>query len=359
MSEMLIKIGRLMSKNDMAVLDAAIREMLAPVNSSSQPNLGTLALRLRNIELMSLNIKYFGFELARRLADQIPPRSGTVYAPVGLASKPSTQADLESDWAAHWCAELRVPVAFHRKLWEFVYCLQALAENGMLEPGLRGVGFGCGEEPLASYLAARGVLTTVTDLSADDSAAAGWRSTHQHLAAIEGAYKPYLVDRAVFDRSVSYRSVDMNAIPADLRDFDFCWSICALEHLGSIQKGMDFIANSLDALKPGGLAVHTTEFNFLDDGATLDNWPTVLPQRRHFEALARRLASQGHRVAPLDFDVGSKPLDRFIDIPPYPSDPGLKLERMSGENDSAHLKLAIDGFASTCFGLIIRKADAT
>ena len=176
MSEMLIKIGRLMSKNDMAVLDAAIREMLAPVNSSSQPNLGTLALRLRNIELMSLNIKYFGFELARRLADQIPPRSGTVYAPVGLASKPSTQADLESDWAAHWCAELRVPVAFHRKLWEFVYCLQALAENGMLEPGHRGVGFGCGEEPLASYLAARGVLTTVTDLSADDSAAAGWRS---------------------------------------------------------------------------------------------------------------------------------------------------------------------------------------
>lgn len=345
--------------HDAAVLDAALREMLAPVNASSQPNLGALALRLRNIELMSLNIKYFGFELARRLADEIPPRTGTAYAPVGLACKPSTQADLESDWAAHWCAELRVPVTFHRKLWEFVYCLQALAENGMLEAGLRGVGFGCGEEPLASYLAARDVLTTVTDLSVDDSAAAGWRSTHQHLAALEGAYKPYLIDRPAFERCVSYRSVDMNAIPADLRGFDFCWSICALEHLGSIQKGMDFIVNSLEVLKPGGLAVHTTEFNFLESETTLDNWPTVLPQQRHFEALARRLSALGHRVAPMDFDVGSKPLDRFIDIPPYPADPGGKLERMNGENDSAHLKLAIDGFASTCFGLIIRKAGAT
>jgi hypothetical protein len=94
----------------------------------------------------------------------------------------------------------------------------------------------------------------------------------------------------------------------------------------------------------------------MDDVATLDNWPTVLPQRRHFEALAAKLGKSGHVVATLDFDVGSSPLDRFIDIPPYPGDPGGKLERMGGQHANAHLKLAIDGFASTCFGLIVRRS---
>ncbi len=55
-------------------------------------------------------------------------------------------------------------------------------------------------------------------------------------------------------------------------------------------------------LKPGGLAVHTTEFNFLDEEHTIDNWPTVLYQRAHFERLAEALRADGHRVAPLDFD---------------------------------------------------------
>jgi len=30
-------------------------------------------------------------------------------------------------------------------------------------------------------------------------------------------------------------------LPADLTGFDFCWSICALEHLGTIAQGLDFI----------------------------------------------------------------------------------------------------------------------
>jgi hypothetical protein len=70
-------------------------------------------------------------------------------------------------------------------------------------------------------------------------------------------------------------------------------------------------------MTPDFVAVHTTEFNFLADEYTIDDWPTVLFQKKHFRALAKRLESLGHRVAPLDFDYGSKPLDKFIDIPPY------------------------------------------
>jgi len=333
-----------------------LERMIAPTNALSQPNLTSLALKLKNLDLISLNLKFFGFELANRLASSLPSCAGSPFRSAGLTSKPCTQADIESDWAAHWFGQLKIPRIYHRKLWELAFCLQALAENDMLRPGRRGLGFGCGEEPIASYLAAHGVYTTITDLAPDEAAAFGWRNTNQHLSETSTAFRPHLVDRERFDRHVSMRFVDMNAIPADLTGYDFCWSICALEHLGTIAKGMAFVENSLATLKPGGMAIHTTEFNFLDQKTTLDNWPTVLPQRRHFEELAERLRANGHIVAPLDFDVGARPLDRFIDIPPYPGDPGGRLELFNAQFESAHLKLSIDGFASTCFGLIIKKS---
>ncbi|MCB1539596.1 MAG: methyltransferase type 11 [Rhodoblastus sp.] len=333
-----------------------LENLIAPTNEFSQPNLTALALKLKNLDIISLNLKFFGFELARRLASSLPSCVGSPFKAVGLTSKACIQADIESDWAAHWFGQLQIPRLYHRKLWELAFCLQCLAEHDMLQPGRRGLGFGCGEEPIASYLAAHGVETTITDLPPEDAAASGWRDTYQHLSQASTAFRPHLVDREKFDQNVSIRFVDMNAIPADLLGYDFCWSICALEHLGTIAKGMTFVENSLATLKPGGVAVHTTEFNFLSQDATLDNWPTVLPQRRHFEELAERLRNKGHFVAPLDFDVGVRPLDRFIDIPPYPGDPGGRLELLNGHHECAHLKLSIDGFASTCFGLVIKKA---
>ena len=46
-------------------------------------------------------------------------------------------------------------------------------------------------------------------------------------------------------RRVSFRAVDMNTIAADLTDFDFCWSSCCFEHLGSIDHGLQFIHNTM------------------------------------------------------------------------------------------------------------------
>lgn len=338
---------------DPAAVEALIAGLLGPIDPASRPNLGALALRLKSLDALALNVKFFGYEIARRLAADLAPRQGVAYAPVGLGCKPCTQADLEADWTAHWCAALRIPVVFHRKVWEYAYTLQALAEAGALRPGARALGFGCGEEPIASLLAARGLHVTVTDLAAAGDDASAWRRTGQHLGGREAAFRPEIVDRAAFEARVEHRAVDMNAIPPDLAGYDAVWSICALEHLGSIARGMEFVENAMAALRPGGIAVHTTEFNFLDDERTVDHWPTVLPQRRHFTALAARLGALGHAVAPLDFDVGGRPMDRFVDVPPFPGD-GV-LERMGAAGDCRHLKLAIDGFASTCFGLIVRK----
>lgn len=325
------------------------------LNEDGSPNLGRLNLAVRNGDLVNLNLKFFGYELARQLVASLPVREGTMARHVGLACKPSTQLDMESDWVAHWLAELGVPLVFHRKLWELAYLLQALHEHGCLAPGARGLGFGVGEEPVPSYLAARGVAVTITDLDPAAAQASGWADTNQHAASHDQAYREHLVDRAAFDRLVGFRVADMNAIPADLSGYDFCWSICALEHLGSIERGLAFIENAMATVRPGGVAVHTTEFNIDPRGRTIDNWPTVLFKREHFLMLADRLRAAGHDVAPMDFDIGDKPMDRFIDLPPWSHD--MPDEWQAWHGQGAHLKVAFDGFASTCFGLVIRKAS--
>jgi 2-polyprenyl-3-methyl-5-hydroxy-6-metoxy-1,4-benzoquinol methylase len=331
-----------------------LARMLALVDEQSHPNLNELWVLLRDLNNTRLTIKFFGYELGRTLAEALPPPTGQLPRHVGLRSKPSTQEDLESDWAAYWLGELKLARIFHRKLWELAYVLQAIYENGHLHSGARGLGFGCGQEPLPSYFASHGLDITVTDLDPGESAARGWIDTDQHTSSIAMVYQGHLVSREQFDRHVSLRYVDMNAIPSDLRGYDFCWSICALEHVGSIRKGLDFIENSLQTLRPGGIAVHTTEFNFLNDEQTIDDWVTVLFQKRHFRELAERLERQGHYVAPLDFDAGDKPLDKFIDLPPYNYD-WTAYQRDIWKGPIHQIKLSFDGFACTCFGIIIRK----
>jgi len=337
-------------------LNARLEELLKLLGPESQPNLTALTHRLRDLNNLALTVKFFGYELARVMASSLPLPHATAPFAVGLHSKASTQADLESDWAAYWLAELKIPRIYHRKLWEFAYVLQALWERDMMGPGRRGLGFGCGQEPIPSYLASRDMRITVTDISPDTAQSTGWMDSGQHSTTMEALYMPHLVDRERFDRNVALRYVDMNAIPRNLTEYDFCWSICALEHLGSIGAGLAFIRNSLATLRAGGVAVHTTEFNFLDDESTIDNWPTVLFQRRHFSELADELRRAGHDVAELDFRVGDRPLDKFIDVPPFGHDLAQTVRDEWGQSP-AHLKISIDGFASTCFGLIVRKRN--
>lgn len=328
-----------------------LRALVGEPERADPQALDDLAQRLRLVEL---NVKAFGYDLARRLTAAFPPAEshGPVHA--GLKSKPATQADIESEWARHWIAELRTPIVYHRKIWELAYVLQAIWEHGHMEPGQKGLGFGCGTEPIPSLLAARGVAATVTDLPREEAQAKGWVATKQHASGPDEAFHPHLVDRTTFDRLVELRTADMNALPESLRGYDFCWSVCALEHLGSIERGLAFVQASLATLRPGGLSVHTCEFNIAPDGPTLDNISTVLPQRRHIEDLAGRLRAQGHEVAELEFDFGGRPLDGFIDVAPFSHELPPELGRWIGE--PLHLKVGFHGFVTTCFGLIVTKA---
>jgi hypothetical protein len=330
-----------------------MRALMAILNDQSQPNMNALVEATRNLDFLALNVKAMGYELAHQLGKTLrrdpPPEPGMAH----LGTKLCTQADIESDWFAYWCDKLRMHPIYHRKLWEFAYLLQVLHETGMLRAGLKGLGFGCGSEPMASYFASLGMRAHITDLPPDDARSAGWAINNEHAPNLLHAHHASLVDRETFLRQVTYQNVDMNDIPADLVGYDFCWSICALEHLGSIKQGLTFIENSLDTLRLGGVAIHTAEFNLNPDGPTIDNWITVLFQRRHIEALAERLERQGHKVAAMNFDPGNGVLDRFIDLPPWHDSTQGMLS--AGLGQPLHLKVAADGFACTCIGIVVRK----
>ena len=235
--------------------------------------------------------------------------------------------------------ELRETPRLHRKQWEFVYIMQVLSHMGMLTPGRRGLGFGVGNEPLPAAMAARGCEIVATDCDYEQAKAAGWVSTDQHTT---GAVNDRgICDAVAFAERVRFRVVDMNAIPEDLLNFNFTWSSCALEHLGSIANGLRFIKQSLRPLVSGGIAVHTTEFNCYSNKQTIDNEGTVLFRRRDIERLASELSAEGHQIR-LNFELGSSPIDTHIDVAPY--------------SENRHLKLLIGRFASTSYGLMIQKA---
>ncbi|MBP0493389.1 methyltransferase domain-containing protein [Roseomonas sp. SG15] len=309
----------------------------------------------RNADLAAWNTKVMGSAMASQfyeagLAGRLAPLPPDP-VDTGYGGRLCRQEDIESQWLRHWCGQIGFVPLYHRKVWEDCYALQALYERGMMMPGRRGLGFAVGAEWLPSFLAARGVEVLATDIDADDLRARNWIQTDQHGGRVETIFKPGLIDMESFNERVSMRAVDMNEIPADLHGgFDFLWSICSLEHCGSIRQGLDFVVEAMKCLRPGGVAVHTTEFNMDPDGPTIEEGGTVLFQRRHIEELEARLALAGHRMLPMDFGTGTGILDQFVDLPPYPgNDAPLAIP------EAPHLRLSIQGLVSTSIGFIVEK----
>ena len=104
---------------------------------------------------------------------------------------------------------------------------------------------------------------------------------------------------------------------------------------------------AMRCLRPGAVAVHTTELDLDPTGEDLARGPTVAYRHRHLERLARSLAARGHRMLPLDEAPAEGAFDRLIDLPPYapPGGPG---------SDAPHLRLALDGRPVTSVGLVLR-----
>lgn len=265
-----------------------------------------------------------------------------------LKSESCRQDRLETAAFRKWAKELMLPFWYHRKLWEFCYICQALAERGKLAPGMRGLGFAVGQESLPALFARYGCEVVATDLGAADEAtsdvANSWAKGGQHAASLDALNKRGLCPPDEFARLVTFRPVDMNHVPDDLRGFDFLWSACAIEHVGSLELSKQAVLNMMRCLKPGGVAVHTTEFNVLSNTDTIEKGWTVAWRRKDLQEVAEKLHQAGHRMEVLDLSPGHGFADHVIDEPPY--------------KGNIHLKLRLEGVVSTSTGLIIEAGGA-
>lgn len=265
-------------------------------------------------------------------------------AVVPFSSSLCHQAHFALDQYRFWAAQLKESPKYQRKQWEFVYIAQSLYERGLLVPGKRGLVFGAGQEQLPALFASFGARILATDQAAEDAEESGWSATSQHTFDLSALNQRGICTDRMFSELVSFRAVDMNDIPADLNEqFDFCWSACALEHLGSLDHGLRFIENSLRTLRPGGVAVHTTEFNLSSNDETMETQHCCYYRRRDMEALEQRLSSAGHGIAPIDWAIGEGFAERVIDLPPF-----------AGRGEP-HIRLRVDAFDTTSVGLIITK----
>lgn len=303
---------------------------------------------LRGLDRMKVNQAL----LARRLADlqvRLDGSPGEDDTPVdsrfppGIRSRICTEEQFHHRWYESWCERLGEEPRINRKQWEHVYIARCATATGVVAPGARALGFGVGHEPLVAHFAGAAMEVVATDLDPHDEGSMVWHNTGQHASSLDPLRRPELCDETRFDQLVTWRPVDMRAIPGDLSGFDLCWSSCCFEHLGSLEAGVEFVEASLATLRPGGLAVHTTEFNLSSNGATIETGSVVLYRRRDLEALVDRLEAEGHMVAALDLAPGIGVLDEFVDVPPFVDDP--------------HIRIDHRGHVVTSVALVIKKGE--
>ncbi len=240
------------------------------------------------------------------------------------------------------CELMKHPFVWQRKVWEWVFVVHHLLESGVVKHGSRGLGFGVGTERLPAVFASLGSEILATDAPIKIAEQKGWAETGQHINSLSKIRYTEILNGDLFDSRVSYQECDMTKIPPELAGFDFNWSSCCFEHLGSLEAGMQFVIDSVEkTLRIGGIAVHTTEFNLSSNDDTIERGGSVIYRRSDMEELTRRLNERGHSVKTFKIAPKSHFWDYHVDVPPYTSDP--------------HLKLLIGKYISTSGGIVVTR----
>lgn len=327
-------------------LDSALRDLGTRIKNG-RPNRTYFNIRFRDYEAVVSNIRMMGSVIGRQFASTGLSRNVQSPGDMRLKSKTCTQADMESDWAAFWTKEMKLPSTYNRKRWEFAYIAQALWSEGKIGKGNRGLGFGCGIEPLPSLFVKYGASVLATDLDPNDPKSEAWAASKQLSTTVDALRRPAICPDPSLLANIIFKPQNMKNIDTDLYGkFDFCWSACALEHLGGIDEGLEFVRNSLRVLKPGGVAVHTTEYTFDPAGAS-ETGASVYYRAAHLKDFSDRLSAEGYTVAEWDLSAGDGILDQFIDFPKK------KDMFLTNRSPPLHLKINCDGSVCTSVGIII------
>lgn len=163
--------------------------------------------------------------------------------------------------------ELLEEPRLHRKQWEFAQIFRALRALGQLNGASRGLSMGGGQERLLYAVARSAGHLTVTDLYEAGSAWDGARTDDPDRSIRAAA--PFAVD---FSKLHAQR-MDMRRLEFGDALFDFCYSSCAIEHIGGHDDFLAHLREVRRVLKQDGVYVLTTEFHYGDD---------VLPVRGNY-----------------------------------------------------------------------------
>ena len=235
----------------------------------------------------------------------------------------------------------------HRKHWEWAYIHATAVHADVIGDGRSALGFGVGSEPLVAAFAAAGSTVLATDQSPETAAA--WADTGQHAASLAAVQRPQVCAPDVLAERVTFRTVDMTSLPSDLGVFDLVWSSCCFEHLGSPEAGFDFVMAAMQHVRPGGVAVHTTEFDTTrwrrcrETGSVAAGDYVAFYRGRDLRRLVRRLRAAGHEVTANWRVSNDHPMERRIGTFPY--------------DDGPQMRLDMAGRRITSFGLCITRGD--
>lgn len=151
---------------------------------------------------------------------------------------------------------------FHRKVWEFNQALYGLRRLRRLAPQATALGIGCGHEELMYFFANRIARVIATDLY--EGSWIGGESDADVLAH-PAKYAPFKYR----EDHLEVRRMDGLALDAETGTFDFVFCLSSIEHFGQLQDKLQALREMFRVLKPGGVAVLTTEvvLNRLGRGA--------------------------------------------------------------------------------------------
>ncbi len=242
--------------------------------------------------------------------------------------------------------ELREVPRFHRKQWEFAMIIQTLRDHGKLETGSLGLSMGGGKE-LVAYAIARHVRQLViTDLYEMNTSwdCAKTESPDEFIRQ----NKPFPVD----DEKLKALRMDMRDLQFPDNTFDFCYSTCAVEHIGRREDFLKHFNEVARVLKDDGVYVFTTEVLY-DNEPIRDEHNYVFS----FPFLTGILAESG-LVAEGQFDAR---ISHHLIHRPIPSN----LNRLSHSQEanvagkilqeSVHLQLMRGKYPFTCGIFTLRK----
>ncbi len=155
--------------------------------------------------------------------------------------------------------ELREVPRFHRKQWEFAMIFHALQELGKLGEDKVGLSMGGGRELVAYALAQHVRQLVITDLYETETT---WDCARtEDPDEFIRRHKPF----PVADAKLKALRMDMRDLHFPDRTFDFCYSTCAVEHIGGWEDFLKHFNEVARVLKDDGVYVFTTEVLFEEE----------------------------------------------------------------------------------------------